>query len=247
MPRQLKAKSSIIYRGPSMLDGSPIVVVAIVKSSNSKTGDMVQTHILPDVKGLTLSDMNRTGLDAGICGACPHKGTPNNNPKGNATGRTCYVNLGQGPGSVLRKIQGLNPYPDVSADVERIAYIGKGRMVRIGTYGDGAAVPDYVWQSLTRDSIGLTAYTHQGLSNAPYYMVSADSEESAKIAHNAGRRTFRVIPIADAGKPLLSNEILCPSSRGVECKDCGLCDGRKIARSVAIVAHGATAGKFKGA
>lgn len=43
---QSKLKSSILYRGPSLLDGQPIVAIAIVKSDNAKTGNMVQTYIL---------------------------------------------------------------------------------------------------------------------------------------------------------------------------------------------------------
>lgn len=44
--RTPKAKNSIIYSGPSMLDGQPIIVVAIVTSGNVKTGNMLQTHII---------------------------------------------------------------------------------------------------------------------------------------------------------------------------------------------------------
>jgi len=42
--------SSVIYRGPSLIDGSPIVVVAVITKSddaaNEKTGAVVQTYIL---------------------------------------------------------------------------------------------------------------------------------------------------------------------------------------------------------
>ena len=39
-----KPTGYIIYEGPSLLDNKPIVVVALVgKSSNQKTGAMVQT------------------------------------------------------------------------------------------------------------------------------------------------------------------------------------------------------------
>ena len=38
-----KPSGYIVYRGPSLINGDPIVVVAITKSTNSKTGDMVQT------------------------------------------------------------------------------------------------------------------------------------------------------------------------------------------------------------
>lgn len=36
----------VLYEGPSAIDGQPIVVVATLKTSNPKTGDMVQTWIL---------------------------------------------------------------------------------------------------------------------------------------------------------------------------------------------------------
>ena len=39
-------KTLIIYDGPSLIDGSPIIVLAQAGSRNSKTGDMVQTFIL---------------------------------------------------------------------------------------------------------------------------------------------------------------------------------------------------------
>jgi hypothetical protein len=41
-----KPASSILYEGPSMIDGKPIVVIATVGSANSKTGAMVQTWIM---------------------------------------------------------------------------------------------------------------------------------------------------------------------------------------------------------
>ena len=44
--KQAKAKGFILYEGASMLDGAPIVVIATMKTSNRKTGDMVQTWIL---------------------------------------------------------------------------------------------------------------------------------------------------------------------------------------------------------
>ena len=40
-----RTTSAIIYEGPSLIDGGPIVVVAIVSKRNRKTGDMLQTYI----------------------------------------------------------------------------------------------------------------------------------------------------------------------------------------------------------
>jgi hypothetical protein len=39
-------KSGIIYKGPSRIDGAPIVVLATYSNRNSKTGAVVQTYIL---------------------------------------------------------------------------------------------------------------------------------------------------------------------------------------------------------
>ena len=67
-------KSAIIYRGPSLLDGAPIVVIAIDSARNTKTGRMVQTYILR--ADMDPREANKTGADFSICGTCPHRGTP---------------------------------------------------------------------------------------------------------------------------------------------------------------------------
>ena len=73
-----KVVSSVIYNGPSMLDGKPIIVVGIITSNNAKTGNMLQTHIIrSDINPVTAS---KTGGDYSICGDCVHKGTATNNP-----------------------------------------------------------------------------------------------------------------------------------------------------------------------
>ena len=80
----------IIYRGPSLLDGAPIVAIATVGSRNAKTGDMVQTWIMrDDVKPLAAA---QSGADASVCGDCKHRPI---------SGGACYVNLGQGPRAVF--------------------------------------------------------------------------------------------------------------------------------------------------
>ena len=45
-PAKQREKGFIIYDGPSMLDGEPIVAIATMKTSNRKTGEMVQVWIL---------------------------------------------------------------------------------------------------------------------------------------------------------------------------------------------------------
>jgi hypothetical protein len=231
--------NEIIYQGASLLDGSPIVVIALAKSTNKKTGNMVQTYIIrSDMDPLTAS---KSGADYSICGNCKHRGLANNDPKKKqAAQRSCYVTLFHGPLQVYKSYKKGN-----YKQSKNIVSVGKDRMVRLGTYGDPAAVPSHIWDSLLKDSIGHTGYTHQnnikGADVRPdLTMISADSLQDAKIAWQSKRRTFRIITAVSDKQ---SNEILCPASeeagRKSQCNDCKLCMGsHQTAPSIAIVAHG---------
>lgn len=234
----------IIYSGPSLIDGKPIVAIAIPKKSrNTKTGPMVQTYIIrADISPLEAS---KTGADYSICGNCKHRGRSTLAAhKKQAENRSCYVNLGQGPTIVYKALQ-RGFYSTVSGH-DAIAAIGAGRMVRLGTYGDPAAVPSYIWESLLSRASGHTAYTHQsGVASAQarpdYMMISADDLPQAQGAWQAGNRTFRVIK--NVSEIVKGSEILCPASKEAgfrtTCNACGLCGGAAIkAKSIAIVDHG---------
>ena len=239
----------IIYRGPSLIDNKPIVVLAVFPKGkgNIKTGKMVQTYILAD-NGQDPMHNNKTGEDFSICGSCPHKGTPTGDPaKKLATGRACYVNLMHGPGQVYKAFKRGN-YKEVQT-LDDIAAIGADRMVRLGSYGDPLAVPEQVWEALTSKSKGWTGYTHSSghvspsggvLAGSSYLMLSADSKEQAQTAWNNGMRTFRIIPVKPNPEDALDpyNEIMCPSGKGVQCVECKLCKGGNKGKSIAIVAHG---------
>jgi len=237
-------KTAIIYRGPSLIDGQPIVVLAQQGSKNSKTGNMLQTFILRD--DMDPVTANRTGADVSICGDCPHRGQAHDGDKGLAKGRTCYVTLIHAPLGKYKALQ-RGSYPTVTGHAAIRAF-GAGQMVRIGTYGDGAAVPSYVWDSLCDAALGWTAYTHQSgcktaALDAQRYMTSAESLPDAQAAWDRGERTFRVI--ADVSDLAKGSEVLCPASeeagRRTTCETCKLCAGASIkAKSVAIVAHGAS-------
>lgn len=254
MPKPSKPKSAVIYNGPSLIDGKPIIVVAIVTSSNVKTGNLIQTHILrADIDPLTAS---QNGSDVSICGTCIHRGTAHDgtNGKRTANGRTCYVNLGQGPLIVYKAFKrGIYP----TATPEETRAIGSGRMVRLGTYGDPAAVPNRVWNDLLADSAGHTGYTHQHSMKPDYSrtMASADTIGQAQAFHAKGIRTFRVIPVtawnAQGKAAVLPTEALCPASKEAgykaTCETCKLCTGSTTkARSIAIVAHGTSRNNVKG-
>jgi len=225
----------IIYEGPSMLDGAPIVVLAMATDeakANSKTGAMVQTYILR-------ADMSpyqavRAGADASICGDCRHRGD------GTGKGRSCYVNLIFGP-RVVYDAYSRGIYETVTP--EQAGLIFTGTMIRLGTYGDPAAVPLSVWEDLTAHAEGWTGYTHQWRSlNASWsrlLMASVDTKDEMAMAHDMGWRTFRVGP-----DPIAKVESNCPASeeagRKVQCIDCKACMGTagKARVSIQIEAHG---------
>lgn len=233
-------KGAVIYRGPSLIDGAPIVVLVVklrgAGKANAKTGDMVQTYILrEDIDPVAAI---RSGDDASVCGDCAHRGD-------GFSGRTCYVNVGQGALSVWRAYH-RGAYPEMTP--EECARLVKGRMVRLGTYGDPAAAPAKAWRALVKHAEGHTGYSHQwrkrfaqGLRKL--CMASADSAEEAALAHAKGWRTFRV---ADAKAPSVGREIVCPASaemgKRLQCVDCKACDGANGRRgSIRIAPHGAYA------
>ena len=237
----------IIYDGPSMIDGVPIICIATgfkSNSSNIKTGSMVQTWIL--VKDVDPRDANKLGLDYSICGDCPLKGTPRkaSEPEKLAKDRPCYVAIYQAPLNVWNTYH-RGKYEHVTGH-DALADLGDDRLIRLGSYGDPAAVPSYIWDSLLTKSVGRTGYTHQhNISSADtrydLCMHSADSITDARKAWDNGLRTFRVID--SVSSIVKDKEILCPASKEAgyrtTCDSCKLCSGSQIkAKSIAIVAHG---------
>lgn len=234
-----KPSGYIIYRGPSLLDGAPIVVVAITTSSNVKTGNMIQTYILVD-NGQSPVDNVRSLADASICGDCKHR---------RGLGGACYVNLGQGPRAVADGVvRGIYPYDPVAASLA-----GHNRVVRLGTYGDPAAVPVLVWNRMLKHSSGHTGYTHQWKNPAvapilSLCMASADTVAERDSAASMGFRTFRV---RRASEPVLAGEFACPaaaeSGYKKTCATCKACDGGVNTRkaSPVIVVHGSLKSRFE--
>ena len=230
-----KPNGFILWRGASRLDGAPIVVIGIKKSGNRKTGRMLQTYILrADISPVVAI---RSGADASICGSCPHRGIV---VDGRNKGRTCYVNIGQGPTGVYKAfMRGIYPACD---DIEAL---GEKQLVRLGTYGDPGAVPGWVWSTLIRSAVGHTGYTHQWQSRPDLrgiVMASADSSKAASVAHAEGWRTFRVAMPNHIDR--LARESICPASaeagKKLTCETCLACHGASSGRrgSIVIQAHG---------
>lgn len=239
----------VFYRGPSLIDGSPIVGVCLIgRSSNTKTGGMVQTYILK--KEVHPVDAVKSGSDFAICGNCPHRlmvrdyYDKKTKRVKNGLKRTCYVNLGHGPTAVFSGlVRGI--YPEISPHLLTKL---RGRMLRVGTYGDPSAIPQSAWEPLFKAGIrGHTGYTHQwanplGSVWIGRLMASVDNATERLNAWKQGWRTFSVLNTDETNRD--AGSAVCPSSaeyiaktgRKVQCDSCGLCNGSKA--SVAIKGHG---------
>lgn len=225
---------AVVWEGPSRFDRSPIAVVLTWQTANEKTGPMVQAWILRT--DIAPADAVRTGADGAICGDCPRKG-----------GHGCYVNAANAPQSVFRTFP---KYERLSLNVaaQRLA----GARLRIGAYGDPAAVPASVWWTLVRHTVGHTGYTHSP-ALAPalrlLVMASCDSELEATRWQAHGWRTFRVRALDATGEPeaLAPGERVCPASseggKRLACAWCLACDGAgsaegaRVGKSIAVVDH----------
>ena len=234
----------ILYDGPSLIDGKPIVAIATIDSSNKKTGSMVQTWVIrSDIDPVTAS---RIGEDYSICGNCPHRGVASDKNTGQAINRTCYVNLIFAPNNIYKSYKrGIYKTAQCHKDIRAIGLL---RGIRLGSYGDPLAVPKHIWDSLTCGAEYVTAYTHQSNTMPQYVMTSADNLKDAESAWSRNERTFRVISSID--KLVKGKEILCPASKEagerVQCAQCKLCGGNSVkGKSVAIVAHGTYKRKAK--
>jgi hypothetical protein len=199
-------------------------------SKNAKTGAVPQVWILRS--DIAPHDAAKIGADSAVCGDCPLR--PANAEKGTPR---CYVTLFQAPLSIFRAFERGSYGPlDMSAV--------KADIIRIGAYGDPAAVPLFVWEALERETgARILGYSHQWRTVpqiSRYAMASVESLQAAKEAHNLGFRTFRVMRSGDAP---VKGEALCPASKEAgyrrTCETCKACDGasRGMRASIAIYAH----------
>lgn len=247
----------IVYRGPSQLDGAPIIGIVTGFSEvtrNPKIGQMLQLWILRS--DLSPSRAAALGKDVSICGDCKHRPVNQN---------TCYVRVIHAPRSVYDAFR-RGAYADVAvmtgctdyADADNLTMAGllvaaSGRPMRLGAYGDPAALPIDVVAALADAAPRHTGYTHQWAAFPElrrYVMASADSLAEMLTATTAGFRTFRTGADAHMAAP---HEVMCPASeeagKRTDCARCGLCNGvagdrhAQIA-NIRIRPHGASAVKF---
>lgn len=233
----MKTNGVVFYEGPSLLTGDPIVGIVTgigsIASKNYKTGDMAQAWILRS--DIDPSAAIKSGADEAICGNCQHRSVDGN------IGRSCYVTWWLAPMNVYKAYR---KHAYITASQQDLVDYMLGHYVRLGAYGDPAAIPYRVWLDVVRQSSGAIGYTQQWRDCDPIFsrllMASVQSEAEASEARARGWRTFRVRPV---GANVLDNEAICPASEeahhGSTCRECQLCQGTtKAAKSVVIQAHG---------
>jgi hypothetical protein len=242
----------VLYRGASTIDGQPIVCIATglqTGGSNTKTGPMVQVYILRGDQNPLQAVQN--GDDVSICGSCAHRGQIETNPTTGVrrnVGRSCYVTLMHGPRVVWDAYQ-RGIYPEIP--LAKARKLLANRVVRLGAYGDPAAVPAAVWEQALDKVTELSGYTHmwrQFPLLSAFCMASCDSEADREEAKILGFRTFRVRGKDD---PKLKGEGHCPASaelgKAVQCAQCLLCGGARSAAKadITIIAHGTGARHYE--
>jgi len=200
----------ILYEGT--MNGERFVVIATGfkrPSANIKTGDMVQIWILL-VDQSPVAGM-QSGLDAlTICYGCKF-----------ARGNGCYVNLGQAPLAVWKA------YHKGSYPVLKDYSVFDDRGVRFGAYGNPSLIPLKIVKAIRVRAGKTTGYFHdwrthkKARSYNKYFMVSTDTLESLSEAKSQGLRVFH----ASKEKPTGGFKTCLNVTHGIQCADCGLCNG----------------------
>ncbi len=215
-----------LWRGPSRFDGEPIVLLAKLESTNSKTGPMATLYVMrqdiPPVEAV------ENGRDRAICGMCPLRP---------ALGGNCYVDAEKATGKVWAYWNSGKGYKQWPGSLQQWA---EGLYVRLTAYGDIDALPRHVPESIIKVAKGHTAYT-EGWSTAPrswraWCMASVHSAVEAEEARAMGWRTYRD---RDPTEPLGEREDICPyqeSKQRTRCIECLRCSGG-VGRSIVIDRH----------
>jgi hypothetical protein len=168
---------------------------------------------------------------------------------------------GEGPGPEAGKLTGRSstqPHTAHSAKLDQLCTTTPdapastllrrtttGRVVRLGAYGDPAALPRPVLDAIVRDAAASVGYSHawrDGFALSDLVMASADNAADAADAAALGFRSFVLTPSAETRR---SGHMICPASaesgHRLTCEECRACSGAgpgKPTAHVQIAAHG---------
>lgn len=205
-------------------------------SSNTKTGPMIQVHLLDLAADL------RHGPSVSMCGGCIRR--PSALPKIIARRialglKPCYVSWSRAPHAITKAYKN-GRIPDVDWITLLKLLRSKGFPTRLGASGDPIHLGvDRIAQIAS--TVEITGYTRAWRmpamqAAARYLMASADTMDDARDASFMGWMAFRARP---EGSGLLPNEVQCPAAaeagHAMRCIDCLKC-GKPLV-SVSIIEH----------
>ena len=268
MIKRIKAmhRGVLLWHGPSQINGKPVFATIQFGSANRKTGSMRQTYILSAEHSTLAALQNR--LEESICGTCVHR------PQADGS-RSCYVDL-RSLATVWQSITGSGIRTGIATEgryltLQEVAslcgvdtrraleLLGMGERVRLGTYGDPAAIPAALWATLTSQAETWTGYTHQWDNGAvsqtqrqalkPLVRASVDSAQGYQESTSTGWVPFVVTPDVETGRALRAlgpmPVALCPASeeagQKATCATCPIgCKGDQGGKRLAVFipAHG---------
>ncbi len=213
----------IIYEGESLFNREPIVALVtgiLTPSSNRKTGDMLQSFIIPaNYKPTEAINLKK---DSSVCGSCPLRKN------------ICYVNAVT-LNNIWRAYK-TGKYNYVTEELYDYIKTNKFKL-RLTAYGEAPAIPFEYWKRLIDNCSGITGYTHRWRSCDEvwknYLMASVHSSEERDKAYSKGWRTFR---IALENELLDKSEVMCKySSDKMQCATCLLCNGNMNNNKLSVV------------
>lgn len=274
MSRRNPGRGLLIYDGPSLLNGERIIAVLTTHSNNRKTGDVASLWILNAAH--TPHHAAAIGADASVCGACPLRGDGRHRgcyvdlaraplSVWKAWRRGLYAPAWEtmpGPAgwsdsppptrpTALPAPSG-GPPPCNAPQSILVRRATLGRVVRLGAYGDPAALPRDVLAALVQHARGWAGYTHQwrdGFALQDLVMASAESPQDFRDAAALG---FRVFHVTAGVQPRAASVMVCPASAEREhhltCDQCRACSGVGAGRPTAhvqIAAHGSASSTLR--
>lgn len=225
-------------RGYVLWEEFPRVAVAVLNSTNAKTGNMIQVYILDSTQHPVEAVQN--GTDDVICGDCPLR-----------SGNGCYVIVLQGPSQVWKQYH-AGKYPVFNRFDNNHVNNFRGRSIRWGAYGDPVYIPYETIVFFNSLVENWTGYTHQWDKCDPIFanvfMASIDKLWQVELASSKGYRWFR----AETDYMKQPDEIYCPASpeggNKSHCVSCGLCNGSRGSndprKNIVIKPHGAKKNKL---
>jgi len=212
-------------------ENKTIAVIATTGTRNrkiSRDGSAAQVWIVD--KSTRCGESRLTGRDSKtVCRGCPL-----------SSNRGCYVSARTV--TTVQKAYWAGKRP--SAKPADYSALFAGRYVRLGAYGNPSLLPLSKLEKVAKTAIAHTGYFHDWNLMSPKrarkygrFLMASCEPSNADKAKKMGLRTFTT---RKAGDKLPSDEIWCPSDRGVTCDQCRLCAGTSNAgaKNIAIAVHG---------